>query len=194
MHSANDRPALVRCNVRAMRIAPRVQSTWLHRSANSSPSLAPLAIATWNRAARRSGRAASRNAGICSRVRMRISPRGSRGGRVRRAAFLATRPLTSVGDDLLALAAERQAAGSPLGMSIGYGVRDYAYDSARRRRIKSLRLGEYSFVAMPANANARILAVKSAESVTDADRAIANVEMMIIEEWVRREKQRMGMS
>jgi len=113
---------------------------------------------------------------------------------VRRAAFLATRPLTSVGDDLLALAAERQAAGSPLGMSIGYGVRDYAYDSARRRRIKSLRLGEYSFVAMPANANARILAVKSAESVTDADRAIANVEMMIIEEWVRREKQRMGMS
>lgn len=66
---------------------------------------------------------------------------------------------TSDGDDLLATARERHAAGSPLGMSIGYSVKSHAYVGGKRR-IKALSLGEYSYVASPMNRAAVVTAVK----------------------------------
>jgi hypothetical protein len=72
---------------------------------------------------------------------------------------------TQAGDDLLACSQALQVAGSPLGMSIGFRtiesdwVQEEGQDSYRR--VKKAFLGEYSYVAMPAQPAATVLSVKS---------------------------------
>jgi hypothetical protein len=73
---------------------------------------------------------------------------------------------TNVGDDLLAVAKERLAAGKPLGMSIGYFPKEWSWenrDGKRVRVLKELDLFEYSYTSIPMNRAAMTTAVKEGE-------------------------------
>lgn len=74
---------------------------------------------------------------------------------------------TSAGDDLLKAAAELQTVGAPLGMSIGYRPDDFAVvempGGQWGRRLKSLYLGEFSYVGMPMHLMAGVTSVKTLE-------------------------------
>lgn len=93
--------------------------------------------------------------GVC--LELRVDARG---------LYTRTRVLsTTEGNDLLVAAQELAAAGRPLGMSIGFYARDAAYDQLADgtpiRRLTAVDLIEYSFVGLPANTEARVVAVKS---------------------------------
>lgn len=94
---------------------------------------------------------------------------------------------TSQGDDLLALAKERLAAGAGLGMSISWrpmpgGV---SYESGVRH-LKQIDVGEYSYVVSPMNVKAGVVAVKKADeekagraiSRANHDRMMAHLDSM----------------
>ncbi|HAF11245.1 MAG TPA: HK97 family phage prohead protease [Chloroflexi bacterium] len=73
---------------------------------------------------------------------------------------------TTAGNDLLAVARERMAAGQPLGMSIGYKANPSSIKWTTKggqtvRQIGELDLAELSYTAMPANGSARVLSVKA---------------------------------
>jgi HK97 family phage prohead protease len=61
------------------------------------------------------------------------------------------------------VAAERAAAGKSVGLSIGFTATDFVHDDDGHRHLKSIDLYETSLVMLPANREATLVAVKSAE-------------------------------
>jgi HK97 family phage prohead protease len=86
---------------------------------------------------------------------------------------------TTAGDDWLAIAAERQAAGIPLGMSVGYAAEKFGFQTKNGRsvrRITQAALLEYSFTPIPMNEDATVTAVKQQADETKAGRTYSAAE------------------
>lgn len=79
---------------------------------------------------------------------------------------------TSAGDDWLAIASERQAAGMPLGMSVGYVAEKFGFQTKSGRTVRKISqaaLLEYSYTPIPMNGHATVTAVKAAEAKAAVD-------------------------